>query len=381
MSVRVLHLADLHLGAAFPSIRDRGPERTRDLLGAFLRAIDFATRDPKPVDIVVIAGDLFDTHDPEEGLVYQVEAAIDRLAQAGIPVLLAPGTHDAPSYRRCVYRRLRLPSSAHVFLGPTLEAGPLITVGSETVQTYGIAYDASACERPLADFRPTGLVDYHLAVVHGALQDNPAWKTRSNDLPVTRAEIAKSGLHYLALGHYHNYAEVRENGAVAVYPGTLEGKRFGENGPRYLVVATLSRDGISLERTPWNVRTLHDAVIDLGLAELRAEDQLESRLLAFAGDREITRVRIEGPADFVFDSERVQKRLAPKFFHLEIEDRTYVVNAALLTRYKDEATVRGVFVRRMLERIEGATDASARERATQALRLGLAEFQNPRHAP
>jgi DNA repair exonuclease SbcCD nuclease subunit len=381
MSVRVLHLADLHLGAAFPSIRERGPERTRDLLAAFLRAIDFATRDPKPVDMVAIAGDLFDTHDPEEGLVYQVEAAIDRLAQAGLPVLIAPGTHDASSYRRCVYRRLRLPSSAHVFLSPTLEAGPLITVGSETVQTYGVAYDASACERPLGDFHPSGLVDYHLAVIHGALQDSPTWKIRPTDLPMTRAEIAKSGLHYAALGHYHNFAEVRENGAVAVYPGTLEGKRFGENGPRYLVVATLSRDGITLERTPWNVRTLHDAVIDLGLAELRGEEQLESRLLAFAGDREITRIRIEGPADFVFDPDRIQKRLAPKFFHLEIEDRTYVVNAALLTRYKDEPTVRGVFVRRMLEKIDRASDASTREAATQALRLGLAEFQNPRHAP
>ena len=198
---------------------------------------------------------------------------------------------------------------------------------------------------------------------------------------MTRAEIAKSGLHYAALGHYHNFAEVRENGVVAVYPGTLEGKRFGENGPRYLVVDTMNRDGITLERTPWNVRTLHDAVIDLGLAELRGEEQLETRLLAFAGDREITRIRIEGPADFVFDPDRIQKRLGPKFFHLEIEDRTYVVNAALLTRYKDEATVRGVFVRRMLERIDRAPDASTREAATQALRLGLAEFQNPRHAP
>jgi DNA repair exonuclease SbcCD nuclease subunit len=322
---------------------------------------------------------IFDTHDPEEGLVYQVEAAIDRLAQAGLPVLIAPGTHDAPSYRRCVYRRLRLPSSAHVFLSPTLEAGPLITVGSETVQTYGIAYDATVRERPLADFHPTGLVDYHLATIHGALQDSPTWKIRPTDLPMTRAEIAKSGLHYAALGHYHNFAEVRENGGSRSTRAPSR-KRFGENGPRF-VVATMNRDGITLERTPWNVRTLHDAVIDLGLAELRGEEQLESRLLAFAGDREITRIRIEGPADFVFDPDRIQKRLGPKFFHLEIEDRTYVVNAALLTRYKDEATVRGVFVRRMLEKIDRAPDASTREAATHALRLGLAEFQNPRHAP
>jgi hypothetical protein len=56
------------------------------------------------------------------------------------------------------------------------------------------------------------------------------------------------------------------------------------------------------------------------------------------------------------------------------------VNASLLERYREEATVRGVFVRSMLERIDKAADPQARETAALALRLGLAEFQNPRHA-
>jgi len=381
MSVRILHLADLHLGAAFPSMGERGSERSRDLLKAFLRAIEYAAHDPRPVDLVVIAGDLFDTHDPEEGLVVQVESALERLATAAVPVLIVPGTHDALTYRRSIYRRLRVPQMAHVFLSPRLEPGPQITVGEETVQTYGIAFDPSVTTRPLEGFQVSGISDYHVAILHGALQDNPAWKIRPTDLPVTRVEIAASKLHYLALGHYHNPAEVREGSTVAVYPGTLEGKRFGENGPRHLVTATLSAKGVALERTPWNVRTLHEAVIDLGMGEIKDESQLESRLVAFAGDREIARIRLEGPADFAFDAERIQTRLASRFFHFEIEDRSYIVNASLLSRYREEATVRGVFVRRMLERIEQAPDPAGREVAALALRLGLAEFQNPRHAP
>ncbi|HYR69556.1 MAG TPA: hypothetical protein VER77_06705, partial [Candidatus Dormibacteraeota bacterium] len=259
-------------------------------------------------------------------------------------------------------------------------AGPHLTIGGESIQTYGIAYDPAVSQRPLGEFRPAGLADYHVGILHGALQDNPAWKIRPTDLPISRTEIAASGLHYLALGHFHNFAEIREGGSVAVYPGTLEGKKFGENGPRYLVTATLSRDSISLERTPWNVRTVHDTTIDLSSAEVRDESQLEGRIMAFAGDREIARVRLEGPADFVFDPERLQKRVAPRFFHVEIEDATYVVNASLLERYREEATVRGVFVRSMLQRIDKASDAQARETAALALRLGLAEFQNPRHA-
>jgi len=381
MSVRILHLADLHLGAAFPTLGDRAEERSRDLLSAFQRAVEFAVSAEKPVDLAVIAGDLFDTHDPADGVVFEVESALERLTRAGLPVLLAPGTHDAVGYRRSVYRRIRLPEGAHLFLTPTFEPGPRLTIRGESVQTYGVAFDGAVCARPLAELRPDALADYHIGVAHGCLQDSPTWKVRPQDMPLTRNEIGACGLHYLALGHFHNFAEVREGGCVAAYPGTLEGRKFGENGPRYLVVATLGREAVSLERTPWNARTVTEAVVDFQMAEIREERQLEERVSAFAGDREIVRVRLAGPAEFVFDAERLRARLAPRFFHLELDDRTYLVNARLLERFREEATVRGVFVRRMLERIEQAGTPEAKETATLALRVGLAEFQNPRHAP
>ena len=380
MSVRILHLADLHLGASFPTMGERGVERSRDLLSAFLRAVEFASGEARPVDLVVVAGDLFDTHDPDAALVYQVEAAVEKLHRAGVPVFLVPGTHDAHSYRRSVYRRMRLPEGSQLFVQPVLTPGPRLAIRGESVQVYGIAYDPAVSQRPLADFRPVGEADYHVGILHAALQDSPTWKIRPSDLPITRTEIAASGLHYLALGHYHNFAEVREGGSVAVYPGTLEGRKFGENGPRYLVTATLSRESVSIERTPWNTRSLTETDIDLLAAEIQDETQLEERLAAFAGDRELVRVRLTGPAHFVFDAERLAARLGPKFFHLELDDRSYVVNQALLERFRDEATVRGIFVRRMLERVDRASTARERETATLALRIGLAEFQNPRHA-
>ena len=381
MSVRILHLADLHLGASFPTLGERGEERTRDLLAAFQRAVEFAASSEKPVDLVVIAGDLFDTHDPADGVVFEVESALERLTRAGLPVFLAPGTHDACGYRRSVYRRMRIPEGAHLFLTPTFEPGPRVAVRAETVQAYGVSFDGAVCARPLAECRPEGIADYHVGVAHGALVDSPTWRLRPQDMPLTRAEIGACGLHYLALGHFHNFAEVREKGCVAVYPGTLEGRKFGENGPRYLVVATLGREAVSIERTPWNARTVTEAAVDFQLAEIREEKQLEERVAAFAGDREIVRVRLTGPAEFVFDAERLRTRLRPRFFHLELDDRTYLVNARLLEKYREEATVRGVFVRRMLERIDQAGTAEAKETATLALRVGLAEFQNPRHAP
>ncbi|MBI4365102.1 MAG: metallophosphoesterase family protein, partial [Candidatus Latescibacteria bacterium] len=333
-----------------------------------------------PVDLVAIAGDLFDTHDPEEGLVFQVESSFERLAKAGVPVLIVPGTHDAYSYRRSIYRRLRVPSDSHVFTAPALEPGPILTIRGETVQPYGVSYDPTVAERPLRGFKRTGNADYHVGILHAALQDSPTWKIRPSDLPIDREEIAASRLHYLALGHYHNYVEVREAGSVAVYPGTLEGRKFGENGARYLVVSTLARDAVSVERTPWNARTLSESTIDFLTSEIHDERKLLERIAAFAGEREIVRVLLEGAAGFAFEPDRIRARLGERFFHLEIQDRTYLLDQALLGQYRDEATIRGAFVRRMLERLGSAPSQAERETATLALRIGLAEFQNPRHA-
>jgi len=380
MSVRILHLADLHLGAAFPSMGERGAERTRDFLSAFQRAVEFAASPERPVDLVAIAGDLFDTHDPEEGLVFQVESCFERLSKGNVPVVLVPGTHDAYSYRRSIYRRVRLPEGVHLIAEPRLSPGPRLTVQGETVQLYGIAYDPAVSARPLAEFARQGVADYHVGVLHGALQDSPTWKIRPSDLPIERSEIASSGLNYLALGHYHNFVEVREGGSVAVYPGTLEGRKFGEEGARYLLVATLSGGNVSLQRKLWNTRTLSQVTIDFMNAAIHDERRLLERIGAFAGEREIVRVRLEGAADFAFESERVRGSIRERFFHLEVDDRTYLMDKALLGQFKDEATIRGAFVRRTLDRLSKAATQEEKETVTLALRLGLAEFQNPRHA-
>jgi DNA repair exonuclease SbcCD nuclease subunit len=380
MSVRILHLADLHLGAAFPSMGERGPERTRDFLSAFQRAVEFTVSAEHPVDLVAIAGDLFDTHDPEEGLLFQVESCLERLSKGNVPVVLVPGTHDAYSYRRSIYRRMRLPEGVHLLAEPQLKPGPRLTIQGETVQLYGIAYDPSVSARPLSEFSRSGVADYHVGVLHGALQDSPTWKIRPSDLPIERSEIGASGLNYLALGHYHNFVEVREGGSVAVYPGTLEGRKFGEDGARYLLVATLSGGNVSLDRKPWNTRTLSQVTIDFTNAEVHDERRLIERISAFAGDREIVRVRLDGAADFAFESERVRESIRDRFFHLELVDRTYLMDMALMSQFKDEGTIRGAFVRRTLGRLSKATSQEEKETVSLALRLGLAEFQNPRHA-
>src|SRR6185295_1553462 len=152
------------------------------------------------------------------------------------------------------------------------------------------------------------------------------------------------------------------------------------DGTRYLLIATLTHGNTALERKPWNTRTLSQVTLDFTSAAIHDDRRLLERLAAFAGEREIVRARLEGAADFAFEAERIEAMVKDRFFHIELDDRTYLLDTALLSRFKDEATIRGAFVRRTLSRLAEARTQEEKETVTLALRLGLAEFQNPRHA-
>ena len=55
--VKVLHLADLHLGARSHALGDKSSLRSQDFLDAFNRAVAFALAPENAIDLVCIAGD------------------------------------------------------------------------------------------------------------------------------------------------------------------------------------------------------------------------------------------------------------------------------------------------------------------------------------
>ncbi|WP_435345500.1 DNA double-strand break repair protein Mre11 [Haloarchaeobius sp. HRN-SO-5] len=85
---RVIHTGDTHLGYR----QYHSPDRRADFLRAFRRVVTDAIEDD--VDAVVHAGDLF--HDRRPGLqdLQGTVAALDDLADAGIPFLAVVGNHE-----------------------------------------------------------------------------------------------------------------------------------------------------------------------------------------------------------------------------------------------------------------------------------------------
>jgi len=96
--MRLLHLADLHLGTenyGRPDPQTGLNSRLFDFLRCFDAAVDCAIE--REVDLVVFAGDAYRSREPNPTHQREFARRIHRLVSSGIPVLLVAGNHDLPS--------------------------------------------------------------------------------------------------------------------------------------------------------------------------------------------------------------------------------------------------------------------------------------------
>ncbi len=372
MAIRILHIADCHLGYVPGWLGPLAEQRARDFFGTFARIVDMACDAASGIDLVVIAGDLFERHDPDDRTVAEARGQFQRLAERHLPVVLVPGNHDSIAYAGSVYRRETFPGVTLVDC-PQVEKVVQLSVRDEVVHVYGVAHDMSRSADPLETLRRTDEPGIHVAVLHASVRANPEWDLKEKDLPIEPEAIACSGMHYVALGHYHAFAEHKEGGVLAVYPGSTEGRDFGECGPRFVVIAEVSESGAAVERRECHTRELREVAVDLGERAAGSDAEIAQGLLDERDERLLVRVRLAGPAEFVPDVEAVRARLEGAFFYVEVADETRLIDGALVKRLLDEKTIQGLFVTKMVGLIESG-EGRERETAERALKYGLNEF-------
>src|SRR6185436_9122640 len=92
LMLRLLHTADVHLGARHADLGDRASAQRERQFAAFVATIDLAIAEQ--VDLVLIAGDLFDSNVQPRRSVDRVAGQLCRLVDSRIRTVITPGTHD-----------------------------------------------------------------------------------------------------------------------------------------------------------------------------------------------------------------------------------------------------------------------------------------------
>jgi DNA repair exonuclease SbcCD nuclease subunit len=379
--LRLLHTADVHLGARHADLGEQAAAQRERQLAAFVATIDLAIAEK--VDVVLNAVDLFDSNTQPRLEVERVAAELRRLGDARIRTVIIPGTHDVYD-RSSIYRVHDLKAMAGstadddlvTILSPERQEARL---GACDVIVHGPVFATKrAPHSPLRDLKVTGGdgATWHVGMVHGALAI--PGRTDGDEVVVSREEIAATGLDYLALGHWHSTQRGKAGDTTWAYSGAPEPVAVSQDGAGKALLVTLdegngTRSVAIEERTVG--RTRFDR-LELDAAEVADQPALVKRIAALADPDLVLEVRLTGvrPDELDLSTEEIEDQLKGGFLKVRVRDQSSpaLTEGAL----PSPDTIPGAFIRNVEGRIaelEADPSPSSLEEAAElrdVLRLG-----------
>lgn len=219
--MRILHTADLQLGARFTQFADQAH---------LLREARFQTletlihrAETENASVLIVAGDLFDDN--------QISREISRRAydiltsNPKIHVLICPGNHDPYLTAGSVWSQSPWCSphhNIHIFTAPeSISLQGIHFIGAPLTQKVShrdpsIPLDALALQLPSNSFK--------IGITHGS-PDIPSLR-QDNDFPIDLKAAHRAGLDLLLLGHWHGWQYWPDH--KMLMPGSPEPDRFSQ---------------------------------------------------------------------------------------------------------------------------------------------------------
>jgi len=367
--MRILHLADVHLGASFASFGPHAGERSEAVLKAFRNLPEVARE--HEVHAVLVAGDLFDVPRPDERIAAEAREVFRRLLEVVPAVFLVPGNHD-PLVIPGPYADL--PEAAHVFSAP--DTGDPVSLDTEAgpLHVYGFAYDFAHNPDPLAGFRRRDGDGVHVALLHGAVRDAPHW-SGGDSLRLSHAELAALGVDYVALGDYHRFrppTEFAADGSLpACYSGSFAALDHTETGARGIVLADVAPySSPRVHLIPSDVPPVQ-ALPDLDVSTCSDDLEIVEKVAGLVEAGSLPVVTLSGQTEFAVDPDRVEAGLLARFPFARVRDRTRYYDSERLGDLAARDDVVGHLARLGLGRIRDAADEDEVRLRERALRKAL----------
>ncbi len=175
------------------------------------------------VAFVLLAGDLYDGDWKDYNTGIYFVNRMGRLREAGIPVIMVSGNHDAASQ---ITRSLKLPDNVTLFPHRSVGTLHLDHLG---VAIHGQSFSARSVMDDLVRNYPQGdPLLFNIGLLHTSLNGRPGHEPYA---PCTLDALRSKGYQYWALGHIHQREEICRDPWV-VFSGNIQGRHIRETGPK-----------------------------------------------------------------------------------------------------------------------------------------------------
>lgn len=226
--MKFIHFADAHLDSPFRGLSFLPSKEFNKIHNAanqsLEKIVDLAVE--KQVDLVLIAGDTFDSSkaSPNSQLFFAKE--IKKLTDAKIQVVMIFGNHDHMNEGDLLIEK----SPYFKLLGTNenIEKASFETKAGFKYDVVGFSYLNNHIEEDMIKNFPIKSSNFTFGLMHAQEKSSSGKNVYA---PYTSQEIKNLNYDYFALGHIHKRQIISEHPLV-VYPGNIQGRHINELGEK-----------------------------------------------------------------------------------------------------------------------------------------------------
>lgn len=361
--IKILHTADIHFDTPFSGMTPNEALKSKEELKQVFENIITITLN-KEVDILLIAGDIFDNLSVNKSTLYFIKNCFEKINQ--VKVFISPGNHD-PFNEKSFYSMVEWPENVHIF------KGEMACVFLEDLQTvvWGAGFNTSHVNESLLK-RTTRIEGYNnVMVIHGEISSS---KEGNDYNPITEDEIGKSNMDYIALGHRHKFSDVKKkDNTYYSYSGCPQGRGFDELEDKGVVLIELKDRILESEFIKTSIRNYYEKEVNIensfGYNEVK--NKVINEVSSDERKNNFYKIILKGrfSEEFTLKEEILEELLKQEFYFVKIIDKSEIkLNIEELIK---GYSIKNIFAKKLYEKLQDAQTEEEKSIITLALKIGI----------
>lgn len=353
--MKFVHIADMHFDSPFVNLSDKdilGDLRRLEQRKVFKKVIEYVKQNQ--IEYLFISGDLYEHKYVKLSTIEYINNLFKEIPNTKI--FISPGNHD-PYLKNSYYNKFNWNENVKIF------HNEIEKIEENDINIYGYGFDdfyCTDCGIEALQLEETNKMNF--LVIHGTLDGASIEEKQYNSM--TRKMLQEKKFDYIALGHIHK----SEYTTPIVYPGSVVSLGFDELGEHGMIVGEIQKKGeLKVEFVPLDEEEFKE--IEMDVTDLLSKEELIEKINQLEIQKnEYIKIILIGKRNFEINKYDLLKYMENERI-IKIKDQTKI--AYDLKKMANENTLKGLFAKEMLEKLNQSETIEEKEIIEKAIEIGL----------
>ena len=336
--MKFVHIADMHFDSPFVNLSDKdimGDLRRLEQRKVFKKMIEYIKENN--INYLFISGDLYEHQYIKQSSIEFINNLFSEIPETKI--YISAGNHD-PKVKNSYYNKFNWNANVKIFDSKI-----------ENIELH-------------KNGKP------NILVIHGNLDG--AKKDDKPYNPISKKILEEKGFDYVALGHIHKPDYNSYENQKIVYPGSSISLGFDEVGKHGMVVGKIDENK-KLELEFIELDDEQFTKIELNVDNIVSKEELIENINELKIDKNnYVEIILIGARNFEIDKYDILKYIKNDRI-IKLKDETKI--SYNLEKISNETTLRGLFVKEMLEKLENEENVENKKMIEKAIEIGLESLE------